>query len=261
MTGLVHPTLAAAAVLAVGVALVYLHVGRVLLARHGTGATGRALNLFAMWWIATAVNILLGSVSNAAAAFGWTNLALQVTYIVLQRLLLAVALVGLVYYLLVLVRGRARLRVLIGIYAAYFVYLVANVYLSEPVGVFVGGWRTDLVYARPSTGPGIPELLGLLVLILPTVGLSIAALVVARRLPATETAQRNRITLVALALMVWWIVAVLAGQREALDQDWYQIFNRVLDLGMALVILAAYSPPDWLRRFVELPSDGPERVA
>ena len=258
MAALVHPTLAIAAILATGVALVYLHVGRVFLARHATGEMRNALTLFAVWWIATAVNILLGSAANGAAAFGWTNLGLQIAYIVFQRLLLAIALVGLVHYLLVLVRGRAPLMALAVLYGAYFVYLVATVYRNGPVGVHVGEWRTDLEYARPATGPGLPDLLSFLVLIVPTVGLSVAAIVVAHRLPASRLAQRNRVTLVGLALIVWWVVAVLAGQRQTLDQDWYQAFNRVLDLGMALVILVAYETPRWLRRYIDLPADGPD---
>ena len=256
MAGLVHPTLAVAAVLAAGVALVYLHVGRVLMARRVTGEMRKALALFATWWIATAVNILLGSTTNAAAAFGWTDLGLQVTYVVLQRLLLVIALVGLLHYLLVLVRGRAPLLALIVFYGLYLVYLVATVYRNEPVGVYVGDWRTDLEYARPVAEPGLPDLVSFLLLIVPPVGLSIAAVVVARRLPSSQVAQRNRITLVGLALIVWWIVAVLAGQRQALDQDWYQIFNRFLDLGMALLILVAYDTPAWVRRYLELPADG-----
>src|ERR1051326_4394737 len=201
MAALAHPTLLAAAVLATGVALVYVHVGRVLLRRPASGQARQALQMFALWWIATALNILLGSLANAAAAFGWTDLSLQVTYILLQRLLLAVALVGL-----------------------------------------------------------LPDLLSFLALVVPTVGLSVAAVVVARRLPEPQRPQRNRMTLVGLALIVWWVVAVLAGQRQALEQDWYQVFNRVLDLGMALLILWGYEPPDWLRRHVDLPRDLPDEA-
>lgn len=257
MAGLEHPTLLAAAAMAAGVAVVYLHVGRVLAGRPVQGETRTALAFFALWWVATAVNILLGSLANAAAAFGWTNLPLHVAYIIVQRLLLAAALVGLLHYLLVLVRGRSPLPMLVVVYALYFVFLVGNVFRNDPVGVFVGNWRTDLEYARPDTGPGLADVLSFLVLIVPTVGLSVAALVVARRLPASQRAQRNRISLVGSSLIVWWVVAVLAGQRQALDEDWYQVFNRVTGLGMALLILWAYQTPAWMRRHVDLPVDPP----
>lgn len=255
MAGLEHPTLLAAAFMAAGVAAVYLQVGRALTGRGTSGEMKLALTMFAVWWVATAANILLGSIMNAAAAFGWTSLPVHIAYILMQRLLLAIALVGLLHYLLVLVRGRSPMRLLIVLYALYFVYLVATVFRNDPVGVFVGDWRTDLEYARTIDGPTLSDLVSFLVLIVPTVGLSIAAVVVARRLPATQRAQRNRITLVGCAMIVWWVVAVLAGQRQALDEEWYQVFNRVLDLGMALLILWAYATPAWLRRFIELPAD------
>lgn len=257
MVELVRPTLAAAAILAAAVALVYLHVGRTLLARRATGEMRRALALFAVWWIATAVNILLGSGSNAAAAFGWTSLSWHLTYIILQRLLLAISLVGLLHYLLVLVRGRAPLGALVAVYAGYFFFLVANVYYNDPVGVYVGDWRTDLVYARPDDGPGLADLVSFLVLIVPTVGLSARALWVTRDLAPSQRAQRNRVRLVCWALILWWVVAVVAGQRQALDQEGYQVFNRLNGLAMALVILVAYKTPAWVRRFIELPRGEP----
>ena len=35
-----------------------------------------------------------------------------------------------------------------------------------------------------------------------------------------------------------------------------QVFNRFLGLSMALVVLAAYNPPRWLRPLVATPEDG-----
>lgn len=255
MVGLQHPTLLAAALMAAGVAVVYLHIGRVLAGRKAEGKTRQALGMFALWWIATAINILLGSLANGAASFGWTSLPLHLTYIILQRVLLAAALVGLLHYLLVLLRGRSPSALLVVVYALYCAFLTANVYRNGPIGVFVGDWRTDLVYARATPSPSWSDLVSFLVLIVPTVGLSIAAVVAARRLPPEEQAQRNRLTLVGCAMTVWWVVAVLAGQRQALDDEWFQMFNRVLDLGMALLILWAYQTPQWLRRFIELPRE------
>lgn len=254
MAELAHPTLLVAAGLATGIALVYLHVGRVMVKRAATGSMRRALNLFALWWIATAINILFGALANSAAAFEWTNLRLHVAYLIVQRLLLAISLVGLLYYLLTVVRGRASLRLLVAVYGAYFVFLMASVYYNQPVDVAVGSWRTDVEYARAPDGFGVADVLSLLLLILPTVGLSIAAIVVARRLPEDKRALRNRMTLVGLALSVWWIVAVFAGQRELFTQDWYQLINRLVGLAMALIILVAYSPPAWLQRHITLPT-------
>lgn len=246
MAGLEHPTLAVAAVVAAAAAAVYLHVGRSFSRRPADPEARLPLRMFALWWMASGANIVLGAAFIGAAAFGATDLWLQSTYAVLQRVLLAASLVGLVYYLMVLVRGKAPLRGLVVFYALYAVLLVGTVYANDPVGVYVGDWRTDLEYAHES--PAAVSLLSVAWLILPPVGLSVAAIVVARRLQPSQRAQRDRITLVALAIIVWWIVAVLAGQREAFGSEFFQVFNRFLGLSMALVVLAAYDPPRWMRR-------------
>src|SRR5687768_2942854 len=101
-----HPTLAVAAVVAAAAAAVCLHVGRSFSRREADPEARLPLRMFALWWTATGANIVLGAGFIAAAAFGATDLWLQSTYAVLQRVLLAASLVGLVYYLMVLVRGR-----------------------------------------------------------------------------------------------------------------------------------------------------------
>jgi hypothetical protein len=254
MAGLTHPTLAVAALVAATAAAVYLHVGLAFYRRPTPPEARLPLRMFALWWLATGVNILLGASFIAAAAFGATDLWLQSTYSILQRLLLAAALLGLVHYLLVLVRGRAPFRTLLVFYAAYGMLLIGTLYANDPVGVYVGDWRTDLVYAHES--PAWVNLLSVALLILPPVGLSIAAMAVSRRLAPSQRPQRNRITLVALAVITWWIVAVLAGQREAFGSEYLQVFNRFLGLSMALVVLAAYDSPAWLRPWVATPAEG-----
>lgn len=250
-----HPTLVAAAAIAAAAALVHLHVGRVFLRRPASPERVRALRMFAVWWLATGLNILLGSLFIAAAAMGRTDLRLHLSYAIVQRFLLALSLAGLVHYLLVLVRGRAPLLPVFAFYAAYFLVLVGTVYASEPVGVYVGGWRTGLQYANHGVGAPWLPLLNFAALVLPPVALSIAAMVVARRLAPSQRAQHNRITLVCSSLVAWWVVAVLAGQQEAFGNESFQVFNRLLGLSMALVVLAAYRSPRWLRRYIETPDD------
>lgn len=257
MAGLVHPTLAVAAVVAATAASVYLFVGRRFARRPAPPEARFALRMFALWWIATGVNILLGSVSIAFAAFGQTNLEVQVAYTVVQRGLLAGALIGLTHYLLVMVRGKAPTRFLVAFYVAYFLFLLGSLYSNDPTGVYVGEWRTDLEYAQPASERNWADLANFAWLVLPPVGLSIAAIVASRSLPPSQRPQRNRITLVGTAIVVWWVVAVLAGHREAFGQEFFQVFNRLLGLSMALVVLAAYSPPRWMQGFIPTPVDAP----
>jgi hypothetical protein len=255
MTAWAHPTLAAAAAIAAFSAVVHLHVGRAFLRRPAaTPDRALALRMFALWWLATGLNILLASGFIAAASLGWTDLRLQLSYAVVQRLLLALALAGLVHYLLALVRGRASLLPVVLFYSGYFFLLVGSLYASDPVGVYVGDWRTDLVYADHDAGAPWLGVLNGLALIVPPVGLSIAAMVLARRL-APRGPQRNRIMLVGTALVAWWVVAAVAGQQEAFGNESFQVFNRLLGLSMALVVLAAYRSPAWLRRYIDTPRD------
>lgn len=248
-----HPTLVVAALAAGAAGAMYLHLGRALLRRPVLDAQARlALRMFGVWWLTTGVNILLGSLFIAAAAFDATSLSLQTSYTILQRLLLAASLVGLMHYLLVLVRGRPRMVLLGVLYGLYAMVQVASIYAGRPEGVYVGQWRTDLLYADEGAFPTwLTALLGAF-LILPPVVLSLVAVALARRLGDGQGAQRNRITVVGLALAIWWVVAVLAGQREAFDQEFLQLFNRLLGLTMALAIFLAYEPPAWLARLLPL---------
>jgi hypothetical protein len=139
------------------------------------------------------------------------------------------------------------------VYVLFAQVLIGSMHANGPVGVYVGDWRTDLQYADES--PPWLALLSGAWLILPPVVLAAAALVAARRLDAARRPQRNRITLVGLAIIVWWAVAAVAGQREAFGSESFQVFNRFLGLSMALVVLAAYQAPAWLRRRLPLPDD------
>jgi hypothetical protein len=251
-----HPTLAAAAAIAAVSALVHLHVGSAFLKRPAaTPQRVLALRMFAVWWVATGANILIASAFIAAASAEWTHLGLQLAYAVVQRLLLALALTGLVYYLLVLLRGRARLWPIVLFYSGYCALLLWSLFAGDPIGVYVGDWRTDLTYANPDFGAPWLRLVNGLALILPPVGLSIAAMVVARRLPPGQAAQHNRIVLVGSALVVWWVVAAIAGQQDAFGNESFQVFNRLLGLSMSLVVLAAYRSPAWLGRYIQTPRD------
>jgi hypothetical protein len=253
MAGLEHPTLAVAAVAAGAAGAMYLHLGRALGRRPAAQPRTRlALRMFALWWLATGVNILLGATFMAAASVGATSTSLQVAYAVLQRILLAASLVGLLHYLLVLVRGRAPLASLAVAYGLYAMVLVATLHAGRPDGVYVGQWRTDVHYAEEDAVPAwLTAVLGAY-LIFPPVLLSLTTVMMARRLGKGQAGQRNRVTIVGTALALWWVVAVLAGQRETFGFQGYQLFSRLLGLSMALAIYAAYQPPAWLARRVAL---------
>jgi hypothetical protein len=203
----------------------------------------RALRSFALWWGALGVNLGVVAAIYFVAAFGGVPLELQIADSILQRLLLAVSMVGLVDYMLFVTTGRHRMTSIILAYGAYFAWSLAMMIYAHPVAVLYGRWRTDLVYAN-SEPPGAP-LVGLAFIVLPAVVGALAYLRLYFR--ATHRSQKYRIAVVSSALLVWWVVAVAAGQRQLLEVDWLQVGQRFLGLLAAFAVLAAFRPPAWVR--------------
>lgn len=239
------PTLIAASIVSLTVAAVYAFVGyRISSRRNVSPPAQRAVLFFSVWWYGLAANIGLGGALYFAAGFGFTDFGLQLTYAYLQRLLLAVSLVGLLYYLIYLLTGKDLLLAIGAYYGAFYMLLTYSLARGEPTGVLVGSWRVDLVYA--AAPEPILRLVNFAMLVLPPV---IGSLLYFRLFfKVKERRQRYRIALVSWGLAVWWVVAVVAGQREAQGSEAFQLANRLFGLFVALVILAAYVPPAWVER-------------
>lgn len=226
------------------VAFTYLYVGLRLARRSGVSdASARALLFFALWWLATSANQILGSSLYLAAAFGFRDLALQLAYVLIQRLLLAISLVGLMYYLLYLQTGRDHLLALVAVYAFYYVVAVYSVVARGPIGVESFGWRTDLVFARSL--PPAWGLQNLLIVAPPVIG-SLLLLRVYKRVEGRT--RRFRIAMLAGGFVVWWITAIVAGNPATYDVTALQVANRLVGLAVALGILAAFEPLPWMVR-------------
>lgn len=206
-----------------------------------------ALDHFVLWWAATAANILVAGLLYVAAAFDRITLAMQLADSLLQRVVLAVSLWGLLTYLLYLVTGKRYGRLTGVLYTAHAAFMVAVILYSRPSGVIVGAWRTDLTYGTEPTR--ILDLVNLVLIVLLPVFACIAYLIIGIRLPKGEHAeQRYRAIIVSTALIFWWTVAVTAGQRALLELEWLQLVNRALGLCAALAIVLAYNPPSMIRR-------------
>lgn len=242
---MLHPTLLAAGAVAAVVSVVYAYVARLVAQRRGASAGAeRAMRLFALWWACLAANIGMGAMMYLAAGLGYTDFHVQLTYALLQRLLLAVAMLGLMSYLLFLLTGRGFLAPLAAIYLGYYVFQVYTVFAGEPSGVLVAHWRTDLAYA--ATLPPVFGLVNLVWVVAPPV---VGALLYFRLFfRLRNPTQRYRVALISWSIVVWWVVAVVAGQREAIGQDAFQVVNRLVGLGAALAIALAFQPPGWVTR-------------
>lgn len=244
---MVLTSLAIAGVSTLAAAATYAYVGAHLLRKGDVGVHGRPLFMLGLWWLATAANQAMGGALYVAAAFGWTDLAVQLTYVHVQRLLVAVSLVGLLYYLLFLLTGRRTLVALWVVYGLWFASQVYNVSAGVPDGVSVFRWRTDLHYAIAR--PAAWSLLGLVIVVPPIV----AALSLLRVYRRVETpTQRFRIAVLSGAFTLWWAVAFIAGNAAAFDVDAIQLLNRAVGVLVALAVLVAYEPFGWMQRRFDL---------
>ncbi|MHB8606422.1 MAG: hypothetical protein ACYDCK_14340 [Thermoplasmatota archaeon] len=240
-----QPRLVIAGVVALVVALAYglvaLRFGRRKLVER---SSERALIAFAVWWGALALNIALGGLTYVAAGAGYTSVGVETTWAVFERLLLAVSLFGLLYYMAYVLTGREFTRTLGVFYGAYFVFLLYSMLAGTPDGVAVYTWRTDLHYATPAP-PAMTAVNGVW-LLLPPIAAAVGLFSLAFRV--SDRTARYRSIVVSVSVVLWWVVAVVAGQRAALSDDAFQVFNRFFGLAAALAVFAAYYPPTWVQR-------------
>lgn len=239
-------TLAIAGLVAILAAGVYAYVGFQLARRAGLPDGRRALAFFALWWGALAVNLAGVAATYLLAAAGVLTFELQLVGSWLQRLLLCLSVFGLMEYFLVLLTGRSHVWLLGIVYAGLLAALLYGMQWQQPTSLFVGEWRTDLLYAR---GDFLPtRIVSLMLVLLPPFVASLAYLRLFWRV--RDPAIRYRIALVSGALIVWWAIAVIAGQRPLLDVGWVQLANRFGSLAAALAVLAAYVPPAPVSRWL-----------
>lgn len=240
---MLRPSLLVAGAIALLAAAAYAWVAwRLGAHRPPDGGARGALRSFSAWWTLLAANLLLGGSLYVAAGLGYTDFAVQLTYAHAQRLLLAASLVALLHYLAYLVTGRDLLVPIAVAYFAFYAFLEWTLAVTSPYAVHVGTWRTDL--EQGAAAPAWTAAVTFFGLVVPPVGAAVAHLVASRRDP--DASRRYRGTLVAVALLAWWIVALAAGAN--LDAEPLQTVNRFLGLAAAFTILLAYEPPSWIRR-------------
>lgn len=224
---------------------VYAWVGvRLARRRVENPADRRALRGFALWWLAMAANQGLWTLVNGAASQGLAGVDAEVTYAILQRALLALALAGLMSYLVYIRWGREMGFGIALFYAGYFCAVLYSFHWGTPIGLHSGAWRIDVAFAR-TPPPGVEALFGLWLLGPPVVGAIVYGLAGRR---ARDRAQRARVAATSWGLLAWWVLSVASGMPATLDVGWLQALDRVVGLVVALAILLAYDPPAWTTR-------------
>ncbi|SRR5581483_3769214 len=224
---------------------VYAYVGVRLWSRRVEGPGRLAAKLFAAWWV------LLGAVSALTvglglfAAAGVADLALYLTLIEIEFLILCVALWALLYYLVYVLTGSRRaVAPLAAFYALFYVWILYLITSAHPQGVKIVGLSYQLD-PQPDASPVVTT--ALLALLLGPVLLG--ALGYFRLYFRVEgRTQRYRIGLIAITLFAWFGSSGAAAVAGFNDEAWWGVVNSLLGLAAAVSIFFAYQPPAYVRR-------------
>lgn len=243
---MLHPTLIIGALFAIASSGIYFYVGHRLVRRRITSSEARlAWIFFVVWWYALAATTLVSGLLNLLGAFTAAHLALYVTLTYVNLLAICVALYGLLYYLLYLFTGNARLFTPLTLfYIGYYILILYYFVYRDPIGLQIRRWDVTLQYERALSGPFF--LVVLVLLIFPQIIGSLAYFSLFFRLQ--DPTRKYRIAVVSWSIVIWFGSSFLASVSGLAQQDWWQIVSRLIGLSAALAILLAYEPLGWIKR-------------
>lgn len=220
-------------------------MGETIRRRRAPHEARLAKSLFAAWWFGLAGTTAIGAARSLLGAFGFLDLALHESLVLVALLPLCVALWGLLYYLLFLYTGRKDiLWPLSALYVLVYLSFVGLIVWLAPTGVEAGPSGVTLTYAREASGPVVWAILALL----------LGPIVVAAILYGSlyfrlkERSQRYRVGLVSSGFLVWFAAPAVAFVAGVADDAWWPVASRVIALVVPVVVLMAYKPPAWVRR-------------
>ncbi|HUR67782.1 MAG TPA: hypothetical protein VM370_00930 [Candidatus Thermoplasmatota archaeon] len=241
-----NETLLLDALLQVVTGIFYAYVGRVCARRRIGGDAQLAASMFSVWWYALGALSGSAALTRVLAYAGVRELGVFVTLTHIAILGLCLAFWALQYYLVYLFSGERRwLLPLSGFYLALYIWIVYLIVWETPIGVDVSAWAVKLTFERPlTTGPVVAALT--LLLIVPPVlgGIGYARLF----FRVTEPTARYRIGLISFTIVAWFGSSLAAWGMGINTASWWQGVSRAIGLVAALMIVAAYRPPAWVRR-------------
>lgn len=248
----VEPQLVVQAIVALLTGLVYAYVARLVGRRETSPQAARANFSFATFWGTFGALEFLVGLYQLPAAFGYRDLALTITLINLILVMIAVALCGLVYFLVYLYTGSSRaFWPIVGAYAILAVALLYLIAWMQPLGFDESLGPGQLKYAHQLAGaPAIT--LGLLF----TVPVVLAAVGYGTLYFRTQSpAAKLRIGIVALSFLGWFgwstVSTILELQRKNPNNLALLVTNSAISLVVPILIVIAYKPPAWLRKRIE----------
>jgi hypothetical protein len=238
-------------------ALAAFWVGHRLLRRDASGDGGRALRLFALWWLGFGADTLINALTWLAGGVGAaTPLVTSVlTYLALASIVLMTW--GLTYYLVYLVTGRSgAFWPIAAFYAVSLVLMTALIAYLEPVGVTMHAWAGEIAYARKP--PAIAEFLVALYFLLPPLAGALTYGTVALRVQGR--AERYRILAVAAGIFVWFTSALFLTGSGAGGTDPGNLAGKAIGVVCMGLIVSVYATPAWLARWLHAPGAPLEHV-
>jgi hypothetical protein len=219
--------------------IVYAVVGARIASKPGGSDDRTALRAFGAWWLGLSLLTLVGAFETFLWLAGARAPVFHVPILYLTLIPLFVALWGIFYYLAYLFSGRRSLLwISAALYAGLYAAFVVIVVMLDPVGVKATTWDVRVEYG--ATLSPAATFVAMLLLLAPILLAAVAYGSLIFRL--RDPAQRFRVIVVCVALLVWFggpLGAQLAGFG---DSDAWAMANRFLSLACALAILFAYRP-------------------
>jgi hypothetical protein len=238
--------LVAAAVVNLVTAVLYAHIGRLVL-RRDVGNEGRLANaMFATWWISLGLVEAIVGVFAIPGAFVQPDFAFTVALVNALLILLAIAVWSLLAYLIYLYTGSNRAFWPLTIaYAILGFGLLWYIAWLQPSGFQETAIGTQLTYAN--TPPAWLQTILSLAFAVPAFLAAIAYGSLYFRIQGADA--RYRVAMVSGSFIVWFgwsLVSSLTGLTRT-PSLLVTAFGDLIGLAAPLLVLAAYRPP----RFVE----------
>lgn len=230
-------------------------IGARLLRRVPEGTAGRAWRRFAVWWLALAADTLVNGVTWALGALGLASPL--VTAVLTYAALVCVALMlwGLTSYVLYLFTGReGALRAASVLYAVAFLGGLAFIVSLGPDSVRQTPWGGEIAYRNPPSPAG--ALLFALAFLLPPFACALGYASLAFRLK--DPTRRWRAGFVAGSILLWFGSSLALGGVKG---DLAHAVGVLVGVAGIFGLVAAYSPPGWVRRAVRVQGFEESRLA
>jgi hypothetical protein len=252
MSGLVSASQTPAAVATIAVSVVavaiYYYVGFRLARRDTTPSAQLASYQFALWWIGLGAALTVGRLELALALVNALPYALALTCTLVNLVIEAVYLWGLISSLTYIYTGKYHLLWISLAYALLYVSSLYLVFAQMPYGVTLVAGTPSILYGSPESA--LVSSATQVAVLLPEFVVACLYLSSVRR--SRDRRIRFQIALVGASILLWVAVHALLPSSTI---DWI-LLHSVLEVIPAVISLIAILPPAWLRTRLKLDPPG-----